>query len=203
MQDVTESRAGLLDECRALRVQLERMEAALADSGSVPGTLLEELRQTRTCALARYAEAVEDRLRDNETLLHELQQRSEEQENIVCALQLYQAIFENEPAAIVGIDANGRIIQFNASAIRLFGVELHALHFQDVAALRLEGVADADQPDFGAIWRTAMTSRSDTSLRIPADVGRLFVRCYRLEDISGVRGAVVRVIAEAVDGGIN
>lgn len=189
-----------IQESANLRKQLVQLESVI-DKGTVSSAQLTELIHMKEHVLNQYASLMEQQMKDSEETARQLNLRNEELENSMAVLQLYQMIFENEPAGIIGVDRQSRIIQFNSSAIRYFGVGLHALRLQQVSQLRLEGVADAEQPDFQAMFQHVIESQSDASLRVSADMGRIYVRCYRLEDAGGLRGVVIRAIAEAIDGG--
>ena len=153
-----------------------------------------ELVKQKDKALAEYAARMEQKARELEFLVRELNQRNEELSNGLAVLRLYQAMFENEPAGIVGADREGRIIQFNTSAVRFFGVGLHALRLQHVSSLTLQGVG-GEPPSLGELFAKTLASGEEGSLLVKAQSGRLRVSCHRLEDISGLRGVVFRVIS--------
>lgn len=148
-----------------------------------------ELVKQKDKALSEYAERMEQKARELENLVQELNRRNEELGNGMAVLRLYQLMFENEPAGILGVDREGRIIQFNSAAVRFFGVGLHALRLRHVGALALPG-ADID---FEEMFEDTIDGDGDVEQDATATCGRVHLRCYRLDDPSGLRGVVFRV----------
>ena len=107
----------------------------------------------------------------------------------MAALRLYQLMFENDPNGLVGVSPEGMIIQFNSSAIRFFGYDLHKLRMQDVSGLELPG-ADLD---IKVIFEEALEGGESDPVECEQQGRRLRITCYRLEDIRGERGVVFRV----------
>jgi PAS domain-containing protein len=183
----------LMLENRKLRERVAELERRCGTraGAAAPGTdsRIFELVKQKDKALSDYAERMEQKARELETLVKELNARNEELGNGMAVLRLYQLMFENEPAGILGVDREGRIIQFNSAAVRYFGVGLHALRLQHVSALRLGG----SEVDFEALFEETIDAESDVVRDVEASQGALQIRCYRLDDPSGLRGVVFRV----------
>lgn len=107
----------------------------------------------------------------------------------MAALRLYQLMFENDPNGLVGVSPEGFIIQFNSSAIRFFGYDLHKLRMQDISGLSLPGA----ELDLRAVFEATMEKGESAPVECRSENRRLRVTCFRLEDIRGQRGAVFRV----------
>ncbi|GAF71357.1 unnamed protein product, partial [marine sediment metagenome] len=98
-------------------------------------------------------------------------------------------MFENDPNGLIGVGSEGLIVQFNSSAIRFFGYDLHKLRMQEVFALALPGA----EVDLKAIFDETMEKGESQPVDCDQEGRRIRVSCFRLEDIRGQRGAVFRV----------
>jgi PAS domain-containing protein len=167
-------------ENERIRKRIAELEAELAESkrsgGSAPG-------QDRLLTLLK------EKNRQLEESVAALEEKNEEITNNIAALRLYQLIFENEPAGLLGVDPSGRIIQFNSSAIRFFGVDLHHLRLEDVGRLGIEGV----DVDLRKLFRAAIEHGESPTVEFEREGRPIYLSCFRLEDIRGCRGAVLRV----------
>lgn len=185
-------------ENRRLRTRVQELERKMRESnpktksGSIKLSPQEsrifELVKQKDRALDEYAARMEQKARELEALVQELNRRNEELSNGMAVLRLYQMMFENEPAGIVGVDKEGRVIQFNSSALRYFGLQLHSMRLQHVSGLTLDE-QHGESPDLGALFERAM---GDGDGRVETSAGDISIRCYRLEDVTGLRGVVFR-----------
>jgi PAS domain S-box-containing protein len=98
-------------------------------------------------------------------------------------------MFENDPHGLIGVAPEGEIVQFNSSAIRFFGYDLHKLRMQNVSRLELPGtgVRMAD------LFAAAMRDGESGPIECEQSGRRVRVSCFRLEDIRGRRGVVFRL----------
>lgn len=185
----------LVQENRRLRERVEELQRHLRGTKSMasPNPCSEsrvfELVKQKDRALAEYAERMEQKARELESLVQELNRRNEELGNGMAVLRLYQLMFENEPAGIIGVDREGRIIQFNSAAVRFFGVGLHALRLRHVSSLTLP----ESEFDFESLFDETIDEAGDVEREARCESGAVRVRCYRLDDPSGLRGVVFRV----------
>ena len=181
-------------ENRKLRERVAQLERKLTKGKSGGASTCNESRvfelvKQKDKALSEYAERMEQKARELEDLVQTLNRRNEELGNGMAVLRLYQLMFENEPAGMVGIDREGRIVQFNSAAVRYFGVGLHALRLQQVTELRLPG----SDLDCEALFEQTIDASEDVVEETTANGERLRLRCYRLDDPSGLRGVVMRI----------
>ena len=148
-------------------------------------TLLKE----KNRQLEEAAGETEKKAKELENTIADLETKNEEITNNIAALRLYQLMFENEPSGLVGVDPEGAIVQFNSSAIRFFGVGLHHLRLQNVDALKIEGI----DTKVRRLFEIALEKGESPTVEFERDGRPVYLSCYRLEDIRGCRGAVVRV----------
>ncbi|MHC4883529.1 MAG: hypothetical protein ACYTGH_00440 [Planctomycetota bacterium] len=196
MGDVRDHESLLMLENRLLREQLgETMKRDTADQGDgaeLTGIAesLFELIKVKDRALNDSSRRMEQKALELESLVQELNQRAQEQENNLAVLRLYQLIFENEPTAILGCDREGSLIQFNAAAVRYFGVGLHAALLGPVGKLKLP---DAPDFDFEEVFQEALQGRVDLKHEIQCGKQKVFLRAYRLDDGMILRGVILRL----------
>jgi PAS domain S-box-containing protein len=126
---------------------------------------------------------------DAERIANQLAAKNEELLNSMAALRLYQLMFENDPHGLVGVSAEGLIVQFNSSAIRFFGYDLHKLRMQEVSGLELPG----SDVKLRLLFDQAMARGESDHVETDQENRRVCISCYRLEDIRGQRGAVFRL----------
>lgn len=184
-------------ENRRLRERLAELERKLQSEQGASGShqlskgdsRLFELVKKKDKALSEYAERMEQKARELEAMVTQVNRRNEELANGMAVLRLYQLMFENEPAGIVGIDRDGRVIQFNSAAVRYFGVGLHALRLQHLSGLVLPG----SDLDFEELFEAAVDADEDVVVDSTCEQGPVNVRAYRLDDPTGLRGVVIRV----------
>jgi PAS domain S-box-containing protein len=108
----------------------------------------------------------------------------------MAALRLYQLMFESEPNGLLGVSSEGQIIQFNSSAIRFFGYDLHKMRMQEISELAMPGAGDVN---LKALFDEAMTKGEATQVECRQQDRRLRIDCFRLEDFHGQRGAFFRI----------
>ncbi|MHC4870582.1 MAG: PAS domain-containing protein [Planctomycetota bacterium] len=149
-----------------------------------------ELVKHKDKALSEYSDRMEQKAHELERLVQELNSRNEELANGMAVLRLYQMMFENEPTGILGMDKDGRIIQFNSAAVKYFGVTLHAMRLRPVGELKVEG---SEVFDFEELFEKAIDSDTDVVEQIKVGEDLLELCCYRLDDASGLRGIVMRI----------
>ncbi|HOX06354.1 MAG TPA: PAS domain-containing protein [Planctomycetota bacterium] len=170
------------------------LEQELADARRVGAAspqqarLMELLRQ-KNQQLESSAQELEQKAKDSEKAAKDLAAKNEELTNSMAALRLYQLMFENDPHGLVGVAPDGTIIQFNSSAIRFFGYDLHKLRLQSITRLKLPGTS----VDIEAVFAEAMKNGEANPVDCVQEDRKVRVGCFRLEDIRGQRGAVFRL----------
>ncbi len=119
-----------------LEEEVGKLEGSRDSARSCPASpkVMELLRQ-KDQTVERYTQELEEKNTRLESVVTELKTKNEELQNWVAAQRLYRAIFDSEPAAMLGVDKDGRIMAFNASAIRRFGEGLRFLQFEPIESL--------------------------------------------------------------------
>jgi PAS domain S-box-containing protein len=120
----------------------------------------------------------------------ELRAKNDELTNSMAVLRLYQLMFESDPNGLIGISSEGLIVQFNSSAIRYFGYDLHKMRMQNIAELKMPH-ADVDV-DLHAVFSEALRSGESARTECRQQNKQVSISCFRLEDIRGERGVVFR-----------
>ena len=151
-----------------------------------------ELLRQKNQQLEASSQELEKKAQDAEKAARDLAFKNEELTNSLAALRLYQLMFENDPHGLVGVDPGGIIIQFNSSAIRFFGYDLHKLRLQHISGLKLPGT----DVDVEAIFQQALKGGESHPTDCRQEGRRVRVACFRLEDIRGQRGVVFRLSEE-------
>ena len=180
-------------ENERLRQRVAELEAELADAkkaGGGPGqSRLMDLLREKNKQLEADQQELHKRAAEVQESADELAAKNEQLVNSMAALRLYQLMFENDPNGLIGVSPEGMIVQFNSSAIRFFGYDLHKLRLQDVSGLALPGT----DLDLKAIFETALEKGESEPVECQQEDRRGRLTCYRLEDIRGRRGVVFRV----------
>lgn len=179
----------LRERVRELEIRLKNRGAGSTEISKADSRIF-ELVKHKDKALAEYSERMEQKAHELERLVQELNSRNEELANGMAVLRLYQMMFENEPTGILGMDNEGRVIQFNSAAVKFFGVGLHAIRLRPVSELKVDGAEDFD---FEELFEKTIDSDSDVTDVIKMKDTVLELRCYRLDDASGLRGIVMRI----------
>jgi len=181
-------------ENQRLRERVAKLEKELAQArqaGASPpqqAWLMELLRQ-KNQQLEVFARETEKNAQEAGRVAMELGLKNEELVNSIALLRLYQLMFEDDPHGLVGVSPDGTIVQFNSSAIRFFGYDLHQLRLQHVSGLALPGT----DLNIEEIFNQAMKDGQAAPVDCRQGERRVRVSCFRLEDIRGQRGAVFRL----------
>lgn len=170
-------------------LEQELFDAQRSGAASPQQARLMELLRQKNQQLEGYAQQAEQKAKDAEKSARDLAVKNEELTNSMAALRLYQLMFENDPHGLVGVAPDGTIIQFNSSAIRFFGYDLHKLRLQHISGLNLP---DTDV-NVEAVFEQAMKDGEAAQLDCMQKDRKIHVACFRLEDIRGQRGAVFRL----------
>lgn len=148
-----------------------------------------EILKHKDRALEKYAMELEEKNERLEKLIEELRTKNDELTTWLNALRLYQQIFECDPAALLGLDAEKNIIQFNRAAVSLFGEELAGMMLQPFESLDY-GKASAELP---RLVDQVLAERSEKHVAVPHQAGEYQVAVFPLGREEEVRGVIVRV----------
>jgi PAS domain-containing protein len=187
LEDERPPKTQLINENSLLRDKVHELEQAVM-SEDTDAQMLQILRDKEE-SLLEYAKELKQKSDQMEYVVKQLNERNEEMANLVAVLRLYQLMFENEPSGIIGLDTDARIVQFNAAAVKYFGVQMHSLRLNPVNSLSLPG-SDIDLYKF---FEEVVNSDENIEKVVECSAGRLIIRGYRLDDIAGLRGVVFRI----------
>jgi PAS domain S-box-containing protein len=179
-------------ENERLRGRVGELERQLSEAGRAGGgaqARLTELLHMKNRQLEADAEELARQAKEADRIARELAARNEELINSMAALRLYQLMFENDPHGLIGVAPDGVIVQFNSSAIRFFGYDLHRLRMENVSGLELPGT----EVGMAGLFAAAMKDGEAEPVDCEQSGRRVRVSCFRLEDIRGCRGVVFRL----------
>ncbi len=133
------------EEQMATRPSPPSPAARPAEGGNTEVTKVMQLLKMKDKTLAAYAKDLEEKTEKLEEVVSELKEKNEELTNWLAAVQLYREIFEHDPSAMIGLDGEGRIVNFNKAAVAIFGERMHILMLEEYGKLELDKV-DATLP---------------------------------------------------------
>ena len=135
----------LSEENHRLKKRVQELEASL---GTGQRKLEEEETQiSRTVKLLKmkdqtldqYAAELEKKREALEEMVDQLQKKNNQLQVWVSTLRLYQDILEKDPAAVIGLNPDGKVILFNQSAERMFAGGAKTLLGQTLDAIDFSG----------------------------------------------------------------
>lgn len=172
-----------------LEEKLGRTEAAAAGAAN-PARLLELLR-SKDVTLREHADELEKKNRALQESVQTLEGRNQDLQTTLSALQLYQQIFDNEPSALLGVDIDGHVVQFNAAAIQICGEALVRQLFQPLTQLEVPLISTGDVP---RLLDAALKEAKTGEVRLSHEGAPIEAVIYPLRDGEGtVKGAMVRL----------
>lgn len=158
---------GLADEIRRLKnavTELEekyRLVQSRAEHEDTTVSNVVRLLRQKDSRLGEMDEELAQKNAQLEKLVDQLRRKNQELSTWIASLRLYQDIFENEPAIMIGLNLEGRILLFNKAAGEHFGDTIRSALMKDFDALEL-GRLDPAAP---ALIRRALTERKMLSSR--------------------------------------
>jgi len=181
----------LQDRVVELESELGRLEGGQAQ-GQVEATTRKfvKLIQAKDQTLSKYAEELEEKQEALEKTLAEVQEKNRELTNSLAAIRFFQDILANDPAIIVGFDADRNIAHFNSSAEQFFGAALAGMLFQPAAALPCEEL----QPRLGALLDEVLEKGELRGGPLRARGADYHLAVFPLRSAEGIRGAVLRLV---------
>jgi PAS domain S-box-containing protein len=182
----------LKSENQRLRQRIAELEGELDQLRSPDGgsdRRLTQLIRKKDLEIEETHEELKAKAAEAQSAARELATKNEELTNSMVALRLYQLMFENDPHGLIGVSPDGQIVQFNSSAIRFFGYDLHKMRMRNVADLEMPETSGVDLKD---IFDRAMQDGESPPVECSQKGRQVRISCFRMEDIRGQRGAVFR-----------
>lgn len=202
----TRGLSDIIQENRKLRQKVFELEEQMARKPSSPalpavqlptrapdgpGSRVLQLVRQKDQTLGVYARQLEEKAERLEESLEEMRKKNLELNHWLAALKLYQEIFENEPAAIVGFDPDRNVMHYNRAAVECFGEAIHASILNDVLGLPL---AEKVGPELPALVQEAMEAQAPRERMIRNGDQEFHALVFPLLGESGLRGGVMRVM---------
>lgn len=174
-------------EAKFLELHEKTIAAGVTDESF---TRVLKLVKQKDQALQQYSKELELTNQRLQRTVEELQQKNMELETGLATLRLYQEIFDNEPTAMIGLDKEGRIIQYNAAAVGVIGEQIHHHLLQEVSSLALENF----HPDIPAIVTATLQSGKHNERKFRRDGDEFTASAFALLGLEGeVRGAALKI----------
>ena len=114
--------------------------------------------------LEKYAAELEQKRDELQNTVAELEKRNGQLSLWMSTLRLYQEIFENEAAAMLGVNRDGKIVLFNRTAPQVLGEKFRAALHQPIEAVDFSSF----DPSTPSLVRTTLLSHQPAtrSLRV-------------------------------------
>jgi PAS domain S-box-containing protein len=136
-----EESGALADENRRLRARVLELEEQIrrgqsrSERDSSQVTNVVRLLKQKDDRLGQMYEELEEKNLQLQQVVEQLKKKNEELSVWISSLRLYQDIFENEPAAMIGLNLEGRILLFNKAAADHFGEAIKGGMMKQIEAL--------------------------------------------------------------------
>jgi len=172
----------ILSENQRLKQKVFELEERLRRAVSDDSTTFVRLLKVKDEAIARRAEELE-------RTVEELEKKNQQLALWMSTLRLYQEILENDPAAMIGVNAQGKIVLFNKTAPQLLGEKFtDALH---------QPIETADfgsfDPGTARLVREALERKAPTSSSVRVRDRQVTTSVFPLGAGGALTGAVVRI----------
>ena len=118
-----------------------------------------------------------------------LEEKKEQLAEAVSTVRLYQDIFDNDAAAMVGVNRDARIILFNRSAAGILGEKVQSALHQPIDSVDFSAV----DPDLPRRVREALSGRKPVSASAVVRNRRVDTSIVPVGSESEARGALIRI----------
>ncbi len=157
--------------------------------GAGPDTSVLKLLKTKDERLESYASELEQKRDELKNTVQELEKRNGQLSLWMSTLRLYQEIFENEAAAMVGVNRDGKVVLFNRSAPQVLGEKFHSALHQPIEAVDFSSF----DPTTPALVRSTLASRQPATRSIRVRGRLVTTTVYPLGSEKELSGALVKI----------
>lgn len=190
--------ADLADENRRLKKlvyeleeKLSRVEARAGSETAQVSNVVKLLKQ-KDSRLGEMYEELEVKNDELEKVVQQLKRKNDELTVWISSLRLYQDIFENEPAVMIGLNLDAKILLFNQAAGDHFGDAIKAALMKDVDALDF-GSLDPYAP---TLARQVLKNPEKATRAIERDGNRIETWAFPIRVGEGLKGVLLKIGVE-------
>jgi hypothetical protein len=148
-----------------------------------------KLLRTKDERLEKYASEMEQKRSELTKTIKELETRNAQLSVGVSTLRLYQDIFENEAAAMVGVSPDGTVILFNRTAPQVLGDKLRAALHQPIERVDFTSV----DPSTPALVRATLQTRQPATRSLRVRDRQVTTAVYPLGSAGEPTGALLKI----------
>jgi PAS domain S-box-containing protein len=148
-----------------------------------------KLLRTKDERLEKYASEMEQKRSELKNTIQELETRNAQLSLSVSTLRLYQEIFENEAAAMIGVDRDGKVILFNRTAPQVLGEKLRSALHQPIETVDFASF----DPSTPALVRATLQNRQPSTRSVRVRDRQVTTVVYPLGSQGEPTGALVKI----------
>lgn len=134
-------------------------------------------------------EDLEEKNRRLESFVTELQAKNEELQLWITSLRLYQDIFENEPALMIGVNKEGKIVLYNKATTDYFGDGFAKFLFHDLSDVDFSKL----DPYVPTLVQEVLNSRKKVERKISREGTDVETWGFPIKSGETLRGALLKV----------
>jgi PAS domain-containing protein len=182
-------------ENKLLKQRVFELEEKLQKAGVAPAkkdhdSSVMKLLRTKDDRLETYAAELEQKRDELQKTVEELEKRNSQLSLWMSTLRLYQEVFENEAAAMIGVNREGKIILFNRTAPQVLGEKFRAALHQPIEAVDF-GSFDPTTPQ---LVRSTLQSRQPGTRSIRIRDRQVTTSVYPLGSEKELTGALLKIL---------
>lgn len=172
-----------------LEKKIKEFEARKTKEARTEYTKIIEVMKQKDKKLEDYALELEEKNEKLQSVVEELQGKNAELETWVTVLKLYQDIFQTDESAMIGIDVEKNIIQFNRSAVGFFGSQLEGALLHPVESVGIERFI----PEINSFIDKVFTSKLAVTANFKKDNVDYSFKIYPLGTDESIRGVMLKI----------
>lgn len=189
--ELAEENRRLKKQILELEEKLRRLETRAGHETSQVSNVVKLLKQ-KDNRLGEMDEELDEKNEELEKLVHQLKRKNDELTVWISSLRLYQDIFENEPAVMIGLNLEARILLFNQAAADHFGDALKAALMKDVDSLNFSAL----DPYIPTLARQVLKNPSKTSRVIENGGKKVETWVFPIKVGEGLKGVLLKIGVE-------
>ena len=177
-------------------VELEK-KAGRTSSGDTqrrtPDMGVMKLIEQKNTRLEEYAAELEQKHELLQEATKEMAQRNEQLSLWMSTLKLYAQIFENEAAAMIGLNQDGKIILLNKNAPSVMGQDLKEHLYEPIDSLDFSAL----DPNTPTLVHQVLSDRKEVSSKVEAGGRKVTTVVYPMGSESEGAGALVKITVDS------
>ena len=174
---------------RVFELEEKQGKPAGPKEGQGHDTAVLKLLKTKDERLEKYAGELEQKRDELQNTVEELEKRNGQLSLWMSTLRLYQEIFENEAAAMVGVNKDGKVVLFNRTAPQVLGEKFRAALHQPIEAVDFSSF----DPSTPSLVRTTLVSRQPASRSLRVRDRIVTTTVYPLGSEKDPTGALLKI----------